>query len=333
MNPLDTTSPNDEISLADLVAFFLDNGFLIASCVAIGTFLAGGMVFLLPQKFESSAAISGARVAGVEIEPPSMLLEKMKSPAFYGESTLMACGLAEQTDQFSALAKALKPSVAKQSQFVSVSYRSKSRADSARCLTAVLENVRERQAEKFDAALGSAKSKLEASKAALIRLEFLQSQEIDLNQKRLLAARSRLLSNDAFLKKFAVGQDNFKFTDSQFSANSLLLATVLSKQTESEQLQVQIRELEGFVAAKRTQFDLQVINTRAEIDELQVGINAPLTEQAQFSIGIFTPEKSVSPNLLLMVVAGALLGAFVGVLAPLVRRFVNDFRAMRAVGL
>ena len=83
----------DEISLLDIIQFFIDNKLSIAistfACGALG--LAYGLI--TPPQYEASMSIQMATVANNPVEAPAVLLEKMKLPTYFSVGTLKACDL------------------------------------------------------------------------------------------------------------------------------------------------------------------------------------------------------------------------------------------------
>lgn len=96
----------DELSLLDIYTFFRDGWKTLAGFTALG--LAAGAVtaFVLPEKFQASALIepasvatrSGQSVTVKSVEPVAVLSEKMRSPTYYSDATLQACGLSSDAN-------------------------------------------------------------------------------------------------------------------------------------------------------------------------------------------------------------------------------------------
>jgi hypothetical protein len=103
---VDTETSEGEISILDIYDFFATNlvTILIWVVVAIG---AGAVVaFSLPVKYEASAVIEPTRIAETStdlntkalvfkstvVESKEVLAEKLKSPTYYSDETIKACG-------------------------------------------------------------------------------------------------------------------------------------------------------------------------------------------------------------------------------------------------
>ena len=83
---------DDEISLIEVLLFIKASGGNIVKSTLV-CFLAGGaFYFSAPKKYEASATIEMAKVAGEPVEAPAVLLEKMKLPLYFSLATLQACG-------------------------------------------------------------------------------------------------------------------------------------------------------------------------------------------------------------------------------------------------
>lgn len=137
----------DELSLLDIYTFFKDGWKMLSGFAALGLSVGLITAFVLPEKFLASAQIEPARVAeknaelviSKSVEPVAVLAEKMRSPTYYSEAAIEACGLSQKANPLKNLVDTLKPSVARNSQYVSVSYLANSPAEAATCLAAVLK--------------------------------------------------------------------------------------------------------------------------------------------------------------------------------------------------
>ena len=167
------TSIDDEISLMDVYDFLADGWKIILSIAFIGTGIGVVTSLALPDQFEAKGLIQSARVASInsisstnstDVEPIAVLAEKMQSPTYYDSKTLAACVSDGEAGNLEAFAKALNANVARNSNFVSVSYRAESREKVVRCLEQVLETVVGTQKKLAEAKLVLALTSLENSK-------------------------------------------------------------------------------------------------------------------------------------------------------------------------
>ena len=165
-------SADDEISLLDILQFFIDNRIFIGVVVALSGALGLGLGFWLPAQYEATMNIQMAMVANSPVEAPAQVVEKMKLPLYFSSATWTACDTDEDTTPSRTLAKKLNPLLNKNAPFIGLSYRAESPESAKNCLQAVLEDVRYKQALLADPIikqkqvfLGTLKEKLEAAEA------------------------------------------------------------------------------------------------------------------------------------------------------------------------
>ncbi len=203
---------DDEISLLDIYEFLKDGWATIAATTVLGGAIGIGTAFVIPEKFLASATIQPARVLGEDVEKVSVLAEKLRSPTYYSPQTAFACDVKEAT----SLASALNPNVARNSAFVSVSFKSTNINTSVACLNAVLDDVKLNQND-------------------------IAQRHIALSQSQLNNEKEQLKVAQAFVAARSDKTMTFDFKDAQFSASQLLLATLQSKQREITDLKNRIQ--------------------------------------------------------------------------------------------
>jgi len=311
---------DDEISLFDIYDFLRDGWKTIVGLSVFGLIIGVVVSFALPEKFRASGQIEPARVAGEDVEEVSRLAEKLRSPTYYSIKTLEACQALEKENPADFVAKGLNPSVGRQSAFVSVAFEAESPAAARGCLGAVIDDVRRDQE-----VLARASQKKVTEQIRLLREQYdravqLRDQQIALNIQRLAVAKEKLVAAQYFIKEFESKALTFNFKDDQFSASSLLVATLQSKQNEAKDLQIQIDDLEMQVQAKFTSVDDKVFKLQEEITELQASLEAPATRDAQFATPIYAPETKVFPKRALIIVIATLVGGFAGLMLLIGRR-------------
>ena len=162
---------DDEISLMDIYECLVGGWKTIVAITFIGTSIGIVTSIVLPEQFEAKALIESAKVTSLTnstnstnstyVESITVLAEKMRSPTYYDSKTLAVCVNEGEGGNLEALAKSLNANVARNSDFVSVSYRAESRENAVRCLEQVLEVVVARQKTLADANLTSVLSNLE----------------------------------------------------------------------------------------------------------------------------------------------------------------------------
>jgi hypothetical protein len=138
---------DDEISLMDTYDFLVDGWVTIAATTVLAGAIGVGAAFVIPEKFLATATIQPTRVLGNDVESIAVLAEKMRSPTYYSQQSLIACDVADSTNPMQTLATALNPIVARNSAFVSISFKSKNINTSIACLNAVLADVKQNQNE------------------------------------------------------------------------------------------------------------------------------------------------------------------------------------------
>jgi LPS O-antigen subunit length determinant protein (WzzB/FepE family) len=218
---------DDEISLLDIYEFLKDGWLTIAATTVLGGAIGVGTAFVLPEKFLASATIQPTRVLGNDVESIAVLAEKMRSPTYYSQQSFTACDVADSTNPAQTLATALKPNVARNSAFVSVSFKSTNINTSIACLNAVLADVKQNQNESAERQIALATATINKEKEQLkIAEDFVSS----VSQKTL----------------------TFNFKDTQFSASQLLFGMLQSKQNEITNLKSSIQRTELLLSEPQT---------------------------------------------------------------------------------
>ena len=219
----------DEISLMDIFDFLVDGWKTVLSIVFVGTSIGIATSLVLPEQFEARATIESARVNGTDIASTAVLAEKMRSPTYYDSKTLAACKSDGGVNGLETLAKAFNANVAKNSSFVSVSFRAESRENAVRCLEQVLETVVGKQKKLAEAKLDLALTSLENSKK--------KADELRKTVKQLESDRGA----------------QFKFKNIEYSAAALITVTLQSKVQELLATENQISAAESMLKPPNTQ--------------------------------------------------------------------------------
>lgn len=327
-------SDQDELSLLDVYTFIQDGWKTIAGFSALG--LAAGAItaFALPEKFQASALIepatvavkSGESVTAKSVEPVAVLTEKMRSPTYYSDTTIQNCGLSKDANPPKKLVDMLKPNVARNSQYISVNYKAPSPAAAVTCLESVLKDVVNNQAQiakplinNMEVVLGNAEQELAASKTE-------RDQQRIKNRERLNVAKAKLVAGQTFVEQFSKDSLQFKFDDPQFSASALLLSTLMNKQNEIKDLEIQINALELEVGANLTSKDQQVRSLINKVTEMKNALLAPATRSASFAAPVYAPDTKVEPKRSMVMVVGLIGGGLIGLLLLIVRVIRNKLR-------
>lgn len=269
---------DDGINLAD-IAEFLQQGWKTIFAFSIAGLIGGaGYAFLSTPKYKATANIQTGKAAGADIEAPAMLVEKLKLPSYYGKDAFDACGLNDVAEPGLELATALKPTLMKTAPIISMSYKAKSVEAATGCLNAVMKDIRGNQAM-------LAKPIFEQKKIAL-----------DTMKQKLGAA-------EKVVERLQPNKQNLRFSDPQYSAASLMLATGLSKENEVKDLLAQIADLE-------------------------IQLQEPQTKEAFFTTPVYAQSKPVEPKKMIGLVGGLFGGAVLSVVFLIARtqyrKFVNN---------
>ncbi len=222
MNEQSYQTTDDELSLIEVVDFFREGWKQIVVSGIIGGSLGVGYAYLAPSKYQASANIQVAKVAGADVEAPNILLEKLKMPMYYTQKTFTACGVLENKEPENAIAQSIKPVLLKGAPIISISYKDESTDTAKKCLESILNEIRTNQN-------ALAKPVLEIRNNQLSNLK----QKLDTSEKIL-----KLLSSEKNISPAA--------------SSTLLLTTILSNENEAKDLRTQISDLEVLLAEPQT---------------------------------------------------------------------------------
>ena len=218
----------DEISLADIVRFFVENGAFLLKGLAAGMIAGLLYIGLVPTSFKASASIQMATVNGDPVETPAVLVEKMKLPLYFSVQTWNACDSQDNLHPSRSLAKKLNPTVNRNAPFVSMTFTAKSPAAAVTCLRAVFKEVQSKQKE-------------------------LAEPMIKLGRANLQALKDKQAQAQEFLRLLPQVKVGTSFSDTKFPAMALLISTSMAKESEVRELQLEITEAELKLAAPNTQ--------------------------------------------------------------------------------
>lgn len=227
MNEHNYETAEDKLSLTEVIDFFKESWKQILVSGIIGGALGVGYALISPSIYQATANIQVAKVAGSDLETPSALVEKLKMPMYYTQSTFIACNVVERAEPGDAIAKGLKPTLSKNAPIISITYKEKSTEDAKKCLEGVLNDIR-------------------------INQNILAKPILETRNNHLANLQQKLESAEKMSKILSTNNPNFDFSDSKFSASALLLATKLNIENEVKDLRTQIRDLETALAEPQT---------------------------------------------------------------------------------
>jgi LPS O-antigen subunit length determinant protein (WzzB/FepE family) len=271
------TIPEDEISLKDIIDFLAESWKTIVLVGVVGGLLGLGYGLIAPAKYQATANIQVAKVAGTDVEAPALLVEKLKMPMYYSQKTYVACNVMDKLEPGEVIAKILKPTLAKTAPIITISYREESREDAQKCLESVLDDV--------------------SSNQSLLAKPIFESKT-----NQLLNLKLKLESAENIVKILPKNNAGFDFSDSKFSASTLLLATTLSKESEIKDL-------------------------RTEINDLERALLEPQTKGAFLTTPIYAPQQKVSPKRTMILIGGLVAGLFIGLLLMMGKHAYGTYKA------
>jgi capsular polysaccharide biosynthesis protein len=217
----------DEISLKDIIDFLSESWKAIALSGIIGGLLATGYAFITPPTYKATANIQVAKVAGLDVEAPIILMEKLKMPTYYSIDSYSACNVMDSIEPGEIIVKKIKPILSKTSPIISFSYIEKSPEAAQKCLESILNVIRNSQ--------------------NLLAKPILESKK-----NQLLSMKNKLDDAERIMKSLPKKNLSYDFSDVKFSASALLLATMFNKQNEIRDLMTQINDLEISLAEPQT---------------------------------------------------------------------------------
>lgn len=330
-----SNSKQDEITLRDVCFFIKRNWIIVAKFSIIGLTAGLAVALITPGKYQASALIEPATVAKKErldkersdaiitkvtVESVSILAEKMKQPRYYGSSTLQVCGLDKYSNPAEKLITLLKPTVARNSNYVAVSFRAPTPILAEECLGSVLKDVVNNQARLAEPVINNFQVELNIAEQELQAAIVERDQQRLMNREKLVVIKAKLDAANKFVEKLDESNLPFKIGDPQFSAAALLMSTLISKQREIKDLELQRNALEMEIAANMTNKDQGVRRLSINFNELKNALLPPTTKSASFAAPIYVSEEKVEPKWSLLAIIGLFSGFFVGLMLVLARK-------------
>lgn len=205
-------SPEDDgMNLIDVINFLKNGWKAIIGASILGLGIGGTYIVITPPKFQADAVIQSALVAGQAVEPPAVLVEKLKQPTYYSQETLKQCDIKENPAAFFALSKELKPILSKTAPVINLSYTAKSPEIAKACLESVLADIARNQ-------------------------QGLAEPMIKLRGTQLANTKQKLALAEETMNQLGGKRLNLDIPDQKFSWSALLYSIILSKQNEISDL-------------------------------------------------------------------------------------------------
>ena len=147
---------DDEISLADVLAFLQDAWKTILGIGIAGGLASGGFLALTPAQYEAEAMIEMAQIRASgpnggsvmsPIEPPALLIERLRNPSAYTPEAIQACAAGEARFDGESMATLVKASIPKNvSSVAELKVRRSTPALAEQCAKGLFEMVSRQQA-------------------------------------------------------------------------------------------------------------------------------------------------------------------------------------------
>jgi LPS O-antigen subunit length determinant protein (WzzB/FepE family) len=272
MNEHNYITAEDELSLTEVIDFFRESWKQILVSSIIGGTLGVGYALISPSKYLAAAHIQVAKVAGSDVEAPNVLVEKLKMPMYYSQDTFTVCNLTEEKEPGVSIANRLKPTLSRNAPIISITYKDKSTEDAKKCLEGVLNDIRSNQ-------------------------NILAKPILETRNNQLANLKQKLESAEKISKVLSIKNPSFDFSDSKFSASTLLLATTLNKENEIKDLRTQIRDSE-------------------------IALAEPQTKEAFLTTPIYAPSVRVEPKRTMIVLLFGIAGLVLAIAYLLGRRMI-----------
>jgi len=287
----------DEISLLDLVDFFITHAITILMTGFLGLVTAGLYLWFTPPQYEAVAKIQIAQFSSnktlgnivgnlgniggnVEssnkimayivgnVEEPGVLISRLSLPSTYSLQNIQACKMENvKIDQDLALTKKLKYTTTKTApNIIDVKVQQNSKEDAISCLQSVFETIKVSQSKIFEP------------------LQFEAVQLLEEKNKTLAVAKELLLRGD--------------------KSGQALSAVYLATRDEINTLKTDIENLNNFIKSK---------------DSRPTRLISP----------IYAAEKPVSPKKFISLIAGLLGGFFLGIAYVLLRKGMKVLKKHR----
>ncbi|MCE9550582.1 MAG: hypothetical protein K8R50_06190 [Betaproteobacteria bacterium] len=150
--------PQDsEISLFEMFESIIGSWKLISGFMVIGIMVALSYLFLVKPQYEATALIEIAQVIEnsskmeiVSIEPPEMLVTRLRQPSAFNPNVFKTCGLENNERAGEALVSLINARAIEKLKSIVIISVSRNTPDLARqCVNGLFESIRDQQAERM----------------------------------------------------------------------------------------------------------------------------------------------------------------------------------------
>jgi LPS O-antigen subunit length determinant protein (WzzB/FepE family) len=159
-NQEQVTEQEDEISLFDIVNFFITHAITILMTGVLGLITAGIYLWFTPPQYEAVAKVHMAqwptsKILGVttgNVEDAATLISRLSSSSTYSPQNIQACKMENvKIDQDLALTKKLKYTTIKTApNVIEIKVQQNSKEDAISCLQSVFETIKVSQSKIFE---------------------------------------------------------------------------------------------------------------------------------------------------------------------------------------
>jgi Chain length determinant protein len=249
-----------EISLIDILLFLKASTRNVLISTATCLLLGALYYFSVPNMYEATATIQVASVAGELVEPPAVLLEKIKLPMFFSPATIQACGFNVGLNSQRNFSELLKPTLNKSTPLISFAMQARSSTEARFCLDVVIGEIQKSQNE-------------------LVR------PLIDLKKEKIAILTDQLKFIENVAKSTPKDKALWNAMDAQFSNRVVSMPSNLSKGFELRDLRKQINTLESELLPPHTLPASLVAPIYAP--EISVSKRPHFTFGSSLAIGVF----------------------------------------------
>ncbi len=174
-----TQAAEDEISIKDIIDFFIESWKTILLTTILGLLGASAYVWLTPNTYEGAMQVQMAQLAsgtgnnnvsplGINMEDPLVLIARLKMPSIYDQANIDACSLTGKPNAPEILAKKVNSTQLKgNNSVVEVKIQDASVKQVAQCLENIFEKIRTTQNAIKEPFLNEAKQKVITYEAKL----------------------------------------------------------------------------------------------------------------------------------------------------------------------
>jgi len=214
-----TADDTEVIRISDVVVFFEDTWRQIAMGAFLAACIGTAFAWLDQPQYKATVAVQLAKVTNVDVEAPSVVLEKVFVPSYFVPSTLIACGVNTASDTVGSMAKIINPVLSKTSSLLALSVKRPSVQEAKSCLDAVLGDIRSNQNN-------------------------VAQDMLKLKQAQIAALRGKLDAAEQALRLYSSNTKQADFSGERYAGAALLFAMSSVKQAEVIDLYARISDLE-----------------------------------------------------------------------------------------